>query len=163
MTSLTHSRLIEVLDYAPETGVFRWKVSTTPSVTVGAVAGTKHGGGYIVIMVDHQRYLAHRLAWFFQSGQWPERLIDHINGCPNDNRFCNLREASDAENSRNAKRPSNNTSGFKGVRRAKGQKWQAAIRVDGKRLYLGRFDTPESAYAAYCAAAEKHHGDFARY
>jgi len=62
------------------------------------------------------------------------------------------------------KRRSDNTSGFKGVTRSKGggKPWQAQILFDSKYKYLGRFDTPEEAHAAYCEAAATHHKDFAR-
>lgn len=163
MRGLTAERLREVLDYDRETGVFAWKVTTSNRAKAGTIAGHKHIFGYTIIMVDGHRYPAHRLAWLYQTGKWPNQIIDHINGCPNDNRFSNLREATHVENSRNSRKPSNNTSGFKGVRLDKRwNRWVAEIRTDGKRKSLGRFDTPDEAYAAYCAAAEEYHGQFAR-
>ena len=84
--------------------------------------------------------------------------IDHINGVRCDNRFSNLREATAAENGQNQAVPRHNTSGFMGVhwnRRA--GNWQARIMIAGRNKYLGYFDTPEAAHAAYCAAKAKHH------
>ncbi len=40
-------------------------------------------------------------------------------------------------------------------------KWKATIGHKRRKIYLGRFDTPELAYAAYCAAAKELHGEFA--
>lgn len=74
----------------------------------------------------------------------------------------NLRIATDSESGMNRKIRSNNTSGFKGVDLHKQTgKWRAQIRVRGITIYLGLFVTKELAYAAYCEAAAKYHGEFA--
>lgn len=74
----------------------------------------------------------------------------------------NLRIASLTENARNAKKRCDNTSGYKGVSYVKrNNKWEAKIAVDNKDIWLGYFDTPELAYAAYCLAATKYFGQFA--
>lgn len=73
----------------------------------------------------------------------------------------NIRACSNAENMRNRGAPANNSSGFKGVSWHKQRgKWQAFIMIDGKQKSLGYHDTPEAAYAAYCAAAIQLHGEF---
>lgn len=90
-------------------------------------------------------------------------LIDHIDGNSLNNRRSNLRLATRQENNRNRKKSKNNTSGYKGVCFDKyKKKWVATIGVDGKVIWLGRFKTPELAYEAYCEAAIKYHGEFAR-
>lgn len=91
--------------------------------------------------------------------------IDHIDGNSLNNTRRNLRVCTRTENTRNSRRKSCNTSGYKGVKRSQnGKRWCAFIRVgDGKRLYLGTFDTPEQAHEAYKTAALKHHGEFARF
>lgn len=97
------------------------------------------------------------------DGVWPKGQIDHVNGNRLDNRICNLRDATHAENQRNSKRPKSNTSGIKGVywdKRSK--KWGAHIRFGNKMLNLGRFSEKEDAAAAYKLAALKYHGDFAK-
>lgn len=89
---------------------------------------------------------------------------DHWNGCTLDNRQSNLRPATELQNHQNSKRPVTNTSGYKGVRwRADFKKWQASIKVNKKYVHLGVFDTAEAAFAAYCVAAERFHGEFARF
>lgn len=91
-------------------------------------------------------------------------LTDHKNGNTLDNRRANLRVADKYQNARNVKRPINNKHGHKGVSfHRKTKKWQAEIHVNGKKKYLGLFETPEKAHDAYCEAATKYFGEFARF
>jgi hypothetical protein len=86
---------------------------------------------------------------------------DHIKGIGVDNRRSNLRLATHAQNLMNRPQNSSNTSGYKGVSFNKhAKKWRAGITALGKTVCLGYFDTPELAYAAYCAAARELHGEF---
>lgn len=89
-------------------------------------------------------------------------VVDHINGNTLDNRRCNLRICTQADNAKNSKTPKSNTSGYKGIVKKSSTRWQAIITSDGKRINLGSFPTPEEAYAAYCKAALELHGEFAR-
>ncbi len=89
---------------------------------------------------------------------------DHINGDKLDNRRANLRVATQAQNNRNGPKPITNKSGLKGVSWDKvNRKWVAQINFDKKVIFLGRYGTSEEAYAAYCEAAMKYHGEFARF
>lgn len=92
-----------------------------------------------------------------------QRSGDHANRDTLDNRRSNLRIASRSQNMHNRRAGRNNTSGFKGVcfYRPTGR-WLAAIGINNYRHHLGFFDTPEQAHAAYCEAAAKYHGEFAR-
>lgn len=160
--TLTHARLTQLFHYDPDTGLFSWKISTAICVKVGGIAGSETERGYVRIMIGNKHYKAHRLAWFYVTGEWPSDQIDHINGNRSDNRFANLREASHAENVRNRGLQVNNTSGFKGVHFLKCTgRWRSYITVNSKKKHLGYFDTAEEAHAAYCKAAEKYHGEFA--
>lgn len=89
--------------------------------------------------------------------------IDHKDGNPANNRWDNLREATDSQNLANSKLAKNNTSGAKGVwlEKATGR-WNSYITVRGKRIYLGTYDTVAEAGAAYEASARLHFGEFAR-
>ncbi|CAM2295090.1 HNH endonuclease [Ralstonia mannitolilytica] len=90
-------------------------------------------------------------------------VVDHINGSRLDNRRVNLRLCTIRQNGWNSGRRSHNVSGFKGVfLNKRTRKWTANIRVNGKQKYLGQFDSPEDAHAAYCHAAQIHFGEYAR-
>lgn len=161
--SLTVERLREVVHYNPGTGFFTWLISRRV-VRAGARAGSVHKKTqYLRIKIDGVDHLAHRLAWLYMTGQWPPDQIDHRDLVRSHNWWSNLRLANNSQNNANSRLPSCSTSGFKGVTWSRHRKkWQAQITFQGRNQYLGGFDTPEAAHAAYAAAAIKHHGEFAR-
>jgi len=119
--------------------------------------------GYVIVMVDGKNYRAHQLAWLLSFGAWPEGSLDHINCNRADNRLVNIRQATPSQNGHNRCAPRNNTSGMKGASFSKSNKaWQAQIGFRGVKTHLGFFETPEDAHQAYCRAAERMHGVFAR-
>lgn len=159
---LTADRLRELLSYDPATGQFTRLVTTSARSVKGTVAGGPDSHGYWRISVDHRRYLAHRLAWFYAHGEWPEE-IDHINRVRTDNRLENLRPADTFTNKRNTPAYKSNRVGFKGVSwHVCSKKWRSRIRIDGREVNLGLYDTPVEANAAYERAAREHFGEFAR-
>jgi hypothetical protein len=163
--ALTQERLKELLTYNPETGLFHWLVRTSNRTDVGKQAGhCEKRLGYVLIELDGRLYQAQRLAWLYMHGHWPEFEIDHENGNPSDNRFLNLRAATHSQNLKNVKRPSHNTSGFKGVHlHRQSGRWRARIRANGKYYSLGLHTTKELAHAAYREGAIRLHGEFARF
>ncbi len=108
---------------------------------------------------------AHRLAWLFVYGEDPgEKMIDHINGDPADNRICNLRLAKSVDNARNRRKLEGATSSYKGVSWYKRKrKWVAQIGIDGRSTHLGYFHDELAAHMAYCEAAQKYFGEFANF
>lgn len=89
-------------------------------------------------------------------------LVDHVDGNKSNNQRANLRLADKCQNQHNQGANRRNTSGFKGVSwHTRDEKWQASIKLNGKRTHLGNFDTPEAAHEAYKEAAIKLHGAFA--
>lgn len=156
--------LRKMLDYDPETGVFRWLLSNSNRVKVGAVAGGSDGTwGYHVIGLRGKIVGAHRVAVAWMTGDWPLGYVDHINGNPSDNRWSNLRVGTQSQNLCNRGKQKNNTSGYKGVTfHRQSKKWQAKICFQGAKKSLGLFSDKRDAHAAYVAAAAKLHGDFAR-
>jgi hypothetical protein len=160
---LTQDELKQQLHYDPETGIFTRLVSNGKTTKIGEVAGTLSKNGYVYIYTLFQRYRAHRLAWLYMTGKMPELHLDHINGIRSDNRFCNLREASNEQNCKNRKITVNNKSGFKGVSWSKhANRWVAYATVNGKKKNLGYFATAELASGAFQSFAKNNHGEFFR-
>jgi len=143
------------LSYDEETGVFIYKVGAGKR-KAGDVAGYVKADGYRMIFLSGKWFYAHRLAWFLITGAWPKNEIDHIDGNRDNNRIKNIRAATRSENMRNC----SSGNGWHWHKRAK--RWQALIRVNGKRKYLGQFSDEQDAKAAYISAAKKHHGEFSR-
>ena len=149
--------------YFPKTGEMFWLIRGGRK-RKDRCAGYVMKGGYIMIEHNGKSISAHRWAWKIMTGSWPEAMIDHINGNPSDNRFCNLRAATQTQNAQNCKKPARNTSGYKGVCWDKGEKkWLAQMSVNGKTKKIGRFDCPEKAHAAYQKATKEQYGEFARF
>lgn len=163
--SLSLDRLKSLLKYNPDDGLFTWikkPAARSNRIKPGDIAGCrKNDSGYIVINIDGSSFRAHRLAWFYVHGYWPDGNIDHINNIKDDNRICNIREASDSENGWNTGKPSTNTSGVKGVSWEKQtKKWLAQCWVSGKHYRVGRFSSFDAAVDAMAKFRERHHGEF---
>lgn len=157
---LSHDELRSLLHYDEAAGVFTRLVGRKGGKLV---AGSARKDGYVRISINGRAYLAHRLAWFFVYGTWPLGFLDHRDGNPSNNCLANLRPATQPENMANAKRRSDNKSGFKGVNWFPSvKKWGARISKNGKRQFLGYFDTAEEAGRAYAEAAGEVFGEFAR-
>ena len=146
---LTAERLREVLSYDPDTGEFRRKVRTSNRIKAGEISGSEDGSGYKRIRVDGRKYKAHRLAWLYVHGRWPEKQLDHENNIRSDNRIKNLREATNAQNAQNQAARCTNNSGHTGVAWCKkASKWRAYINAESGRVNLGSFGKIEDAIAA---------------
>lgn len=158
---LTQERLRALLDYNAVTGEFTWRspgMGRSADLRAGSVAKI----GYVYIAVDGRKQLAHRLAWLWMTGAFPNGPIDHRDGRRDNNAFSNLREADAFLNGANMRRHKRNTTGYKGVVKVDGcNLWTARIKAFGEHRYIGSFDSPEAAHAAYCAAAHSLFGAFA--
>jgi len=167
----SQGRLRELFDYEPDTGRLLWKRRTGPGHKVGAhnarfagkPAGSQAVRGsatYLVVECDGSPRYAHRIIYKWMTGDEP-RILDHANRDTLDNRFANLRPATDTQNQGN-KRGRNNRSGpAKGVRLHAGA-YCAFMTQRGKFIHLGRFKTLPEAQAAYAAAAREYFGEFAK-
>lgn len=166
----TQQLLHELLDYAPETGVFVWKKEATHGKSIiGKVAGgnrSRPGGYWFIGIRGFGQLGAHRLAWIYVHGSIPEGLeIDHRDTNPENNALSNLRIATSSQQKMNKKVQSNNRCGLKGAyyhEAHKGKKWRSQIKVDGRYVFLGYFHTAEEAHIAYGRAALQYFGNFAR-
>lgn len=162
--------LQELLIYNHSTGDFTWRAGLEWGRTrrAGSVAGTTRNLGYVLIgITGFGQMMAHRLAWLYVHGEIPEGLeVDHIDGNPSNNAIANLRLASSSQQKHNKRVQSNNKSGLKGAyfHSCKSRKkWRSQIKLpSGKLVFLGYFDTPEEAHAAYGRACKLYFGDFAR-
>ena len=152
---MTVEHLRNLFSYDQETGVFTRQISKGTQ-KAGSVAGGFDKNGYVRIKIDGKFYKAHRVAWFYVNGVWPKNEIDHINGIPSDNRIANLREATRLENCQNRSINVDNKSGYRGVHWHKQcSKWAAHIRHQGKKIYLGLFETAQEAGFAAETARQK--------
>ncbi len=158
---LTQSKLKELLQYNPGTGIFTWKVKPSGIINAGDVAGhiyTSRQKQYMAIQIKRIKYAVHRLAWLYVHGDFPTDTVDHINGDGTDNRIENLRVVSLAENQKNKRRYKNSTSGTTGVNWfAPSRKWRAIIQANGMRKHLGYFEDINDAINAR-KQAEKEYG-----
>lgn len=156
-----------ILTYEPSTGLLRWKIDRGCK-KIGDIAGSRRGpDGYVQIGIDYRLCRAHLVAWKIVTGCEPPAFLDHKNTVKHDNRWDNLREATKSQNQANIGLISTNKSGLKGVSRYRagesyGKPWQASIAKDGKSQHLGHFSTKKEAHRAYCEAAKKNFGKFAR-
>jgi hypothetical protein len=159
-SNLTAERVRQVVSYDKETGLFT-RLESNNQNKPGGIAGTTNKNGYVLICIDGKKVMAHRLAWLCVTGIWPKDRIDHVDLNRSNNRWENLREASDSDNKANS--VMKNSIGVKGVEFHVSGKYRARIFIGGKSRHLGLFDTPKQAHAAYCAAAKNAFGEFARF
>jgi hypothetical protein len=105
----------------------------------------------------YSQWKKHRVVWAMHYGQWPTKMLDHIDGNKENNAITNLREVTVQENARNRRIYTNNTSGHIGiVWDSQVNKWRARIGVGGKRIGLGAYPNIEDAIAARQAAEIKY-------
>ena len=174
MSKLSPELLRKILRYDPETGELFWlnrtpdmfqdqrygahrKCAAWKSKFAGKEAFTAYKNGYKHGAVFNKTYKAHRVIWAIVYDEWPSSQIDHINGIRDDNRITNLRAVSHAENARNQKRRTDNTTGVCGVGFYKATgKWNAQIHANGKSIHLGYFNSFDDAVIARKEAEMKH-------
>lgn len=120
-----------------------------------------HNGYGVFYPVHGDGIYAHRYSYELTNGKIPIGVeLDHMchtRACVNPN---HLRGATHNDNAHNQGKRKHNTSGYKGVSKHKTQ-WRAQIMVNKTKMHIGLFPDKESAYAAYCEAAKKYHGEFA--
>lgn len=162
MAELTFSEISKLLKYEPGTGKLFWLPRPVEVCTSEAEAKrwnsrfaekeafqTIDSDGYFKGAIMCRHFRAHRVVWLLHYREWPKNQIDHINGIKTDNRICNLRDVTPAENSKNQRASIKNTSGFRGVYWNKNDgKWQSYIRENGRSKHLGVFTDFNEAVAA---------------
>lgn len=163
-------RIRQLLAYEPSTGVLTWRVRTPSNRAnnafntqfAGKPAGIINSRGYVVVKLLGRIVRAHRLIWVLMTGEWPENGVDHRRGDPANNKWTNLRPATQLQNGGNRALNVNNTTGASGVYRVRSNgRWSARIFVAGKDIALGRFVQFEDAVAARKAAEIHYRGEYA--
>lgn len=158
MSKLSFRRATDLLNCDFDTGSITWKVDRNNRTKSGSVAGYSDKLGYVRVEIDGKSYFAHRIVWLLAHGSWPLGDIDHINGDPSDNRILNLRDVDKATNLQNQRKSHRGSAvPFLGVSKSRGR-FIAVIQVDGKRNWIGSFETAELASKAYIEEKKRLHG-----
>lgn len=180
MPTLTADEVRKIFNYDPITGHLTWKNRPNQSKQWNARYSGKRAGSiasnrkrnpennrkntkifYRIVSINGKTYRENRIIYLLMMGHFPFQILDHKNQNSLDNRWSNLRPASHAQNAANRRLHKNNKSGYKGVSQRPNGRFQAQIMVHSKLIYLGIFDTPQLAHAAYNEAAKKHFKEFA--
>ena len=158
---ISHTRLLELVEYHPDTGIFINKVCRSNISPTGKILGTKNATGHLVLQLDKVIYLAHRLAWFYCFEEWPIGILDHVDRDPSNNKLDNLRESDKATNNYNSKLRKDNKLGLKGAYYDKRRNYYySQLVIQGKKEYLGSFTTALEAHTAYMNKCKELHGEF---
>lgn len=165
----------DYFNYDNVSGLLTWKVRTQEMFQnpvycdrwnkryAGKVAGHIHSDGYRKVRVNDKLLRTYRIIYEMHEGSIPAGFdIDHMNGVRSDDRIENLRKATRSQNMMNMKPSTRSKSRLKGAAATGRGTWAAGIRIGGKQVRLGVFSTEIEAHAAYCEAAKKYHGEFAR-
>ncbi len=157
----------QLLDYDADTGRMFWrprgiewfspcgrltaenKMNAWNARNAGREAFTAHDGkGYLQGQILKYHTFAHRIAFAWMHGEWPD-CIDHIDGCGINNKASNLRKVSRRDNARNSAIPITNTAGALGIRERKSSgHWEAHIGSGASYRYLGTHNCKTSAILA---------------
>lgn len=166
MLTVTYAR--SCFDYDGQTGALRWKwrediPDRLNRKFAGKVAGSLDADGYRIVSVKNRSYRAHRVIWLIMTGEWPDLEIDHRDLNKDNNAWLNLRLATTQQNHANTTKNKNNTSGYKNVHwHEPRKKWMARKMVNGRKIYIGLYDTPEAAHTDVIDFSLRAHGEFAR-
>ncbi len=156
----SQAELKELFHYDPETGVFT-HLQSRGKGKKGQSVGKVNCHGYVEMRVLNKLFGAHRLAYLYMTGEIPvlPLMVDHINGIRSDNSWRNLRLADYRQQCWNTPVHHHNQSGLKGSWPCKTTgRWQSMIQDGDRRIWLGRFDTPEDAHKAWIRAATELRG-----
>lgn len=152
--------------YDAESGILRWRVRPNKHavrINPGDEAGTIGFKGYLIVGIGRSYFLAHRLIWKMVTGQDPVDQVDHHDTDRLNNRWTNLRPATNGPNIANSRLRVDNKSGVKGVSwDASHKSWVAHVTSGGRQRKIGRFKELAVAKAAVEKERARLHGEFAR-
>jgi len=168
----SQDHLCQLLDYDPASGILTWRgrplsmfsavngrsAQNCQKVWNAKYAGTQAGAKrtYIVLKIEGESYLAHRLIWKMVTGNDPDE-IDHRDRNKHNNRWGNLRDTSHAVNMRNKPINRLNASGYKHIHwSAKTDRWVVQLSIPGRgQRQVAWTRTLAEAVAARNAAYQK--------
>lgn len=154
---MTQEDLKRLYHYDPATGDFTRRI-TRGRWLAGMKAGSLDAHGYGQLRIGAKNYKLHHLAWLYVYGALPNQPLDHIDLNRANNAISNLRYLTPKQHVEHRGVNKNNKSGFRGVSICGSTgRWVAQIKHNYRIIWLGRFDTPEAASAAYKVAAKKYH------
>jgi hypothetical protein len=158
MTPEQVKKLKEIFSYDKENGIL--------TRLTGQYAGKMQmctSNGYVVTYVFGKNVKAHKVIWAMHKGEWPNSVVDHIDGDGLNNRIENLRLASMSGNAQNRRSTLRKSRSPKGVRQRRDREsyFRAEIYVNNQRIHLGCFKSQDEAAHAYNKAAIQYHGEFA--
>jgi hypothetical protein len=159
---LTQERLKEYLHYDRETGIFTWLKRSAKRIKIGDKANIFNKIlGYDRVKFLYVTYSAHRLAWFYVYGEFPEKgfEIDHIDNVSTNNRIANLRLVTHSQNMLNQRVSKKSTSGHKCIYRTNSG-WIVRPKLNGKNPSLGTFKLLEDAVRVRNEWAKINHGEY---
>lgn len=158
---VTAASVRRLFKYDPDEGILRWNVRGQ-GIQFGEPAGSSSTpNGHLNVAIGGKDIFVARVIWLYMTGNWPPRLVDHIDRNKQNNKWKNLRLATKSQNSMNSKVRSDNTTGHKGIFLNKNGTYHAYINVDGRRFSLGFGLTLEQAIEARQKAEAQYHGEFA--
>ncbi len=154
-SDISQQRVMELFVYDPQTGVFTRRINRRAG-RAGAVAGCRSVDGYWQISIDGSAYKAHRLAWLYVYGKWPDHQIDHIDGNKLNNSIANLRDVPQSTNMLNISKPgSSNSTGYRGVRLdRKSGSFAFDVKVGGRCATRVGFGNAAAAHQGYLLMKE---------
>jgi hypothetical protein len=166
-TKITYKDNIKIEDlkeeiiYIPESGDFYWLVPKKGRNLDGTPAGSVGSSGYRTISFNGYGISAHRLAYFYMTGEWPAEYVDHIDGNPSNNKWDNLRPATAQQNAQNKRRKYNSYTGIKGVvKDFRSDTWHVHMRIDGDVVSRGPFFDYQTACKEYDKLATESRGEW---
>jgi hypothetical protein len=157
---ISQELLLELFVY--KDGQLLHKNKLKNGLQAGSIVGTKDKDGYLKTLIKRKAYRLHRLVWIMHHGYEP-KVLDHINGIPDDNRIENLREATHSQNNLNRRMHKRNITGYKGVSWIAPRKmYRASLHINGIKYVFGHYKTAEEAYTVYCNEVKNRCGEFGR-
>lgn len=154
--TFSQAQVLAALHYDPSTGHFTRLIRTNNRHRAGGRAD-RQAGKYRVVSLLGVSVLAHRLAYFYMTGEWPQHVLDHKDRNGQNNAWENIRPCTQAQNLWNQPPRAD----LKGVSQDnRDGRWRAQITIDGKQYAVGTFDSKEEAHAAWCEVSRKLRREF---